>query len=136
MRTCSSSSFLEITPAGGPWLWAWAWRHRENRTGRYLGVIGFAFVVSAHHPTGCVELAERVASVEQERDRLSASHERLRLELELLKRRLFVAKAEPVGTTQSRWTSPKAATRASTTSRTSSRGRMCRDHALSLVDGA
>jgi transposase len=46
--------------------------------------------------------AERAArlSVEQERDRLRASHERLRLELELLKRRLFVAKAERVDTTQ------------------------------------
>jgi len=35
-----------------------------------------------------------------ERDRLRASHERLRLELELLRRRIFVAKAERVDTTQ------------------------------------
>jgi transposase len=35
-----------------------------------------------------------------ERDLLRASHERLRLELELLKRRIFVAKAERVDTTQ------------------------------------
>lgn len=46
--------------------------------------------------------AERVlvAKVTAERDILRASHERLRLELELLRRRLFVAKAERVNTAQ------------------------------------
>lgn len=46
--------------------------------------------------------AERdlVAKLTQERDLLRASHERLRLELELLKRRIFVAKAERVDTAQ------------------------------------
>jgi transposase len=43
---------------------------------------------------------ERTASLTQERDLLRASHERLRLELELLKRRIFVAKAERVDSTQ------------------------------------
>lgn len=41
---------------------------------------------------------ERVVALERERDVLRASHERLRLELELLKRRLFLAKAERVDT--------------------------------------
>jgi transposase len=41
-----------------------------------------------------------VAKVTAERDVLRASHERLRLELELLRRRLFVAKAERVNTAQ------------------------------------
>jgi transposase len=36
----------------------------------------------------------------RERDHLRASHERLRLELELLKRRLFIAKAERIDTAQ------------------------------------
>jgi transposase len=46
--------------------------------------------------------AERalVAKVTAERDGLRASHERLRLDLELLRRRLFVAKAERVNTAQ------------------------------------
>lgn len=43
---------------------------------------------------------ERAAQLEKERDALKASHERLRLELELLKQRLFVAKAERVDTQQ------------------------------------
>jgi transposase len=43
---------------------------------------------------------EKVAALTQERDQLRASHERLRLELEMLKRRIFVAKAERVDTTQ------------------------------------
>jgi transposase len=43
---------------------------------------------------------QRTAQLEKERDVLKASHERLRLELELLKRRLFVAKAERVDTRQ------------------------------------
>lgn len=38
--------------------------------------------------------SQRISSLEQERDNLRASHERLRIELELFKRRLFVAKAE------------------------------------------
>jgi transposase len=44
--------------------------------------------------------AQRIAELEQERDRLRASYERLREELELFKRRLFVAKAERIDTTQ------------------------------------
>ncbi len=43
---------------------------------------------------------ERVVKLTEERDLLRASHERLRLELELLKRRIFVAKAERVDTAQ------------------------------------
>lgn len=42
----------------------------------------------------------RIAELEQERDRLRASHERLRQELELFKRRLFIAKAERIDTRQ------------------------------------
>ena len=45
-------------------------------------------------------LADRVTSLEKERDALRAAYERLRQELELWKRRLFVAKAERVDTTQ------------------------------------
>jgi transposase len=43
---------------------------------------------------------ERVAKLTAERDLLRASHERLRLELELLRRRIFVGKAERVDTAQ------------------------------------
>ncbi len=43
---------------------------------------------------------ERVAELTAERDRWRQSHEALRLELELLRRRLFVAKAERVDTRQ------------------------------------
>ena len=43
---------------------------------------------------------ERVAGLEKERDTLRAAYERLRQELELWKRRLFVAKAERVDTKQ------------------------------------
>lgn len=43
---------------------------------------------------------ELVAKLTAERDHLRASHERLRLELELLRRRIFVAKAERVDTAQ------------------------------------
>lgn len=43
---------------------------------------------------------EKIAALTQERDALRASHERLRLELEMLKRRIFVAKAERVDTAQ------------------------------------
>ncbi|HZF49891.1 MAG TPA: IS66 family transposase [Polyangiaceae bacterium] len=42
----------------------------------------------------------RVAKLTAERDLLLAAHERLRLELEMLRRRIFVAKAERVDTTQ------------------------------------
>jgi transposase len=42
----------------------------------------------------------RVAELTKERDNLRASHERLRLELELLRRRIFVATAERIDTTQ------------------------------------
>jgi transposase len=42
----------------------------------------------------------KIAELERERDRLRAAYERTRLELELLKRRLFVAKAERVDTAQ------------------------------------
>jgi transposase len=38
--------------------------------------------------------AQRIANLEKERDNLRASHERLRVELELFKRRIFIAKAE------------------------------------------
>jgi transposase len=44
--------------------------------------------------------AEQIAALIHERDQLRASHERLRLELEMLKRRIFVAKAERVDTAQ------------------------------------
>lgn len=42
----------------------------------------------------------KVAELTRERDLLRASHERLRLELDLLKRRIFMAKAERVDTRQ------------------------------------
>ena len=42
----------------------------------------------------------RVVDLERERDLLRKSHDQLRLELQLLKRRIFVAKAERVDTTQ------------------------------------
>lgn len=43
---------------------------------------------------------ERVVELTKERDRLRASHEQLRIELELLRRRIFIAKAERVDTRQ------------------------------------
>lgn len=43
---------------------------------------------------------ERIAQLEKERDALRCSHARLQEELELLKRRLFIAKAERVDTRQ------------------------------------
>jgi transposase len=46
------------------------------------------------------ELEAQLAAVTKERDQLRASHARLREELELLKRRIFVAKAERVDTAQ------------------------------------
>jgi transposase len=54
---------------------------------------------AAHHAT-LVAAEDRVAKLTEERDLLRTSHERLRLELELLKRRIFVAKAERVDTAQ------------------------------------
>ena len=42
----------------------------------------------------------RIADLTHERDALRQSHARLREELELLKRRLFVAKAERIDTLQ------------------------------------
>jgi hypothetical protein len=44
--------------------------------------------------------SERVADLEKERDALRASYELARQELELWKRRLFIAKAERIDTTQ------------------------------------
>ena len=44
--------------------------------------------------------AQRIVELETERDNLRASHERLRQELELFKRRLFIAKAERADTKQ------------------------------------
>lgn len=44
--------------------------------------------------------SQRIADLEKERDNLRASHERLRQELELWKRRIFMAKAERIDTTQ------------------------------------
>lgn len=46
------------------------------------------------------QFSSRIAELEKERDRLRASHERLRQELELFKRRLFIAKAERIDTRQ------------------------------------
>lgn len=43
-------------------------------------------------------LQTALAAVTEERDILRSSHERLRLELEMFKRRIFVAKAERVDT--------------------------------------
>ncbi len=52
------------------------------------------------HRTAIAAADDRLAKVTEERDLLRTSHERLRLELELLKRRIFVAKAERVDTAQ------------------------------------
>jgi transposase len=47
---------------------------------------------------------ERIVNLERERDNLRASHERLRVELELYKRRIFIAKAERADNEQQlRW---------------------------------
>ena len=62
----------------------------------------------AQEPIGTLEGAlaalsterEKVAELTRERDHLRTSYERLRLELELLRRRIFVAKAERVDTHQ------------------------------------
>lgn len=61
-----------------------------------------------NEPIGTLEAAlaalaaerEKVAELTRERDRLLVSQERLRLELELLRRRIFIAKAERVDTRQ------------------------------------
>jgi transposase len=42
----------------------------------------------------------RVAELERERDRLRASYDQLRLEIELMRRRIFIAKAERIDTAQ------------------------------------
>lgn len=52
------------------------------------------------HASRIAELEARVAVLTKERDLLRASHARLREELELLKRRIFIAKAERVDTAQ------------------------------------
>lgn len=44
--------------------------------------------------------ADKLEKVTRERDQLLASHQRLRLELEILKRRIFIAKAERIDTKQ------------------------------------
>lgn len=46
------------------------------------------------------ELVAQLAKVTAERDHLRASYERLRLDLELLKKRIYVAQAERVNTQQ------------------------------------
>ena len=54
-------------------------------------------LLKAEREAACKEreaAAQRIANLEKERDNLRASHERLRQELELFKRRLFIAKAE------------------------------------------
>ena len=57
--------------------------------------------MTTHTPPATLESAlAALAEVTRERDLLRASHERLRLELELLKRRIFVGKAERVDTAQ------------------------------------
>ena len=54
----------------------------------------------AERETALAAERARVAELTQERDLLRNSHERLRLELELLRRRIFVAKAERIDTAQ------------------------------------
>lgn len=54
----------------------------------------------ASHAAELAASKDRIALLERERDALRAAHARLLQELELLKRRLFVAKAERVDTTQ------------------------------------
>jgi transposase len=57
--------------------------------------------MSRETPEGRIAALEAaLAQVTHERDLLRAAHERLRLELEMLKRRIFVAKAERVDTAQ------------------------------------
>jgi chromosome segregation ATPase len=58
-----------------------------------------AELLSAERTAAAQKIAassQRIAELEKERDNLRASHERLRQELELFKRRLFIAKAERV----------------------------------------
>ncbi|WP_245769065.1 IS66 family transposase [Stigmatella aurantiaca] len=73
---------------------------------------GYKAAVSVHESTSAAQVRiaeleallsaerERSAQLEKEQQVLRASHERLRLELELLKRRLFLAKAERVDSRQ------------------------------------
>ena len=56
--------------------------------------------LEAAHAEERAVLTTQIAQLTKERDQLRASHERVRLELELLKRRIFVAKAERVDTAQ------------------------------------
>lgn len=56
--------------------------------------------LEAAHAEERTALTTQIAQLTKERDQLRTSHERLRLELELLKRRIFVAKAERVDTAQ------------------------------------
>lgn len=56
--------------------------------------------VTATAASRIAALEEELVVVKAERDRLRASHQRLRLELEMLRRRIFVAKAERVDTAQ------------------------------------
>jgi len=50
--------------------------------------------IDAERKAERAQAAQRIADLEKERDNLRSSHERLRHELELFKRRLFIAKAE------------------------------------------
>jgi transposase len=54
----------------------------------------------AQAATERVASAQRIAELEKERDNLRSAHARLRQELELMKRRIFVAKAERIDTKQ------------------------------------
>jgi len=69
----------------------------------HLQALNLSAVLQAERSAGAAQreiLLARIAELEKERDNLRASHERLRQELELFKRRLFVAKAERVDTRQ------------------------------------
>ena len=56
--------------------------------------------VLASERTALAAATARVAELVRERDQLRASYERLRVEIELMRRRLFVAKAERIDTAQ------------------------------------
>ena len=80
-----------------------------NAGGGYLGgLMSSPTTIAPSSPLSALEAAlaalaaerEQVAELTRERDHLRASHERLRLELELLRRRIFIAKAERVDTRQ------------------------------------
>jgi len=69
----------------------------------HLQALNLSAVLQAERSASAAQreiLLARIAELEKERDNLRASHERLRQELELFKRRLFVAKAERVDTRQ------------------------------------